>query len=70
MIGASALIVGPIIKKLLGAFGTEKLAFIERFFDERKEVKSKILDAYDSVAAIKVGESQDDSDKKEAKGEK
>ena len=57
-VGATTLLVGPILKKLL-QFGSGKMAFMYKFFDENKELKNnKILNAYDKIANAKIGEDE------------
>lgn len=55
ILGATTLIIGPLIKKIFGFLGAGKFGFMYRFFDENKDVKdNKILQVYDKTANIKV----------------
>ena len=66
--GATTLLVGPVVKKVLNLVGSGKVGFMYKFFDENKEVKNnKMLDAYENVAAMQIDAGADD--KKEGKDE-
>lgn len=61
--GATTLIIGPLIKKIFGFLGASKFGFMYRFFDENKDVKdNKILQVYDKTANIKVNIPGQDGD--------
>ena len=64
VIGASTLIVGPLLKKLI-AIVDPQMKVVYKLFDERTEIKdNKVLSMYNKVADTKIPVGEDQVDNK------